>query len=258
LEKYRPPFSLNTGFYDCDLANLGNSPQISQPERWRTLMNIPDAFLSGKLVDENGLPPNSANFTVVTEGEFHGQHGFERIQGDHRCDPDGTFTSPPLRPGRYFLRFFGILRAPALEADNGFKQQQERVFDFIYPNVATVTEALPFEVQPGKTVSVDVQVSKPVWFNIAGRVKLGSPIEQRNVHVMFARNMGIFPDVGGTGFTAKPDGSFEGMLLGGSYLASLHEMTNPEPSGYTRSVKQFGSTAVIIQRDTLNLELLMQ
>lgn len=219
-------------------------------------MTIPDAFLSGKLVDENGLPPHSANFTVVSEGEFHGQHGFGRIQGDHICGPDGTFTSPPLPPGRYFLRFFGILRAPAFEADKGFKQQ--RVFDFIYPNAATVTEAIPLEVEAGETVSVDMQVTKPVWFNIAGRVKRGSPIEQRNVHVMFQRNMGILPDVGGTGFRVKSDGSFEGMLLGGSYIASLHEMTNPEPSGYMRSIKQFGSSAVIIQRDTLNLELLMQ
>ncbi len=218
-------------------------------------MTIPDAFLIGKLVDENGLPPHSASFTLVTEGEFHGQHGFGRIQGDHRCGPDGTFTSPPLRPGEYFLRFLGIRRAPAFEEEREFKQQ--RVFDFIYPNASTVTEALPFAVKGGETVNVDVQIPKPVWFNIAGCVKMGSPIEQRNVHVMFARNMGILPDVGGTGFPVKSDGSFEGMLLGGSYAASLHEMTDPEPSGYTRSAKQFGSTVVIIQRDTLNLQLLM-
>ncbi len=219
-------------------------------------MTIPDAFLTGRLADENGLPPQSASFTVVTEGEFHGQHGFGRIQGDHGCAPNGSFTSPPLPRGRYFLRFFGILRAPALEADKGFKQH--RVFDFIYPNAATVTEAVPFEVQAGETVSVDIQVPKPVWFNIAGRVKRGSPIEERNVDVMFQRSMGILPDVGGIGFRIKPDGSFEGMLLGGSYVASLHEMTNPEPSGYARSIKQSGSTLVIIGQDTLNLEIQMQ
>jgi hypothetical protein len=219
-------------------------------------MTLPDGFLSGKLVDENGLPPHSASFTVVTEGEFLGQHGFGRIQGDHRCGPDGTFTSPPLPPGRYFLRLFGILSAPAFETDEGFKQQ--RVFDFIYPNAATVTEALSFEVEAGETVNVDIQIPKPVWFNIAGRVRRSSPFEQPNVHVMFQRNMGILPDVGGTGFLVKSDGSFDGMLIGGSYLASLHEMTNPEPSGYTRSLKQFGSTVVIIQGDTLNLELPMQ
>jgi hypothetical protein len=137
-----------------------------------------------------------------------------------------------------------------------FKQQ--RVFDFIYPNAATVTEALSFEVEAGETVNVDIQIPKPVWFNIAGRVRRSSPFEQPNVHVMFQRNMGILPDVGGTGFLVKSDGSFDGMLIEGSYLASLHEMTNPEPSGYTRSLKQFGSTVVIIQGDTLNLELPMQ
>jgi hypothetical protein len=121
-----------------------------------------------------------------------------------------------------------------------------------------VTEALSFEVEAGETVNVDIQIPKPVWFNIAGRVRRSSPFEQPNVHVMFQRNMGILPDVGGTGFLVKSDGSFDGMLLGGSYLASLHEMTSPEPSGYTRSLKQFGSTVVSVQEDTLNLELLMQ
>lgn len=219
-------------------------------------MTIPDSFLSGKLVDEYGRPPHSASFSVVTEGEFHGQHGFGRIQGDHRCGPDGTFTSPPLPPGRYYLRFFGILRAPALDADKGF--EQHRVFDFIYPNAATVTEALPFEVEAGETVRVDLRVPKPVWFNIAGSVKGSLLIKERNVHVMFQRNMGILPDVGGIGFRVKSDGRFEGMLLGGSYVASLHEMRDSEPSGYTRSMKQFGSTVVIIEQDTLNLEMQVQ
>jgi hypothetical protein len=135
---------------------------------------------------------------------------------------------------------------------------QRLVFDFIYPNAATVTEAIPFEVEAGETVSVDIQVPKPTWFNIAGRIRKSSPTERRNVHVMFQRNMGILPDVGGTGLPLKSDGSFEGMLLKGSYVASLHEMTEPEPNGYTQSVGQFGSTMVTIEQDTLNLELLIQ
>jgi hypothetical protein len=218
-------------------------------------MPISSSFLSGILIDEYGHPPHSANFSVVTEGEFDGQHGFGRVQGDHRCEPDGTFTSPSLPPGRYYLRFFGILRAPGAEAHRRFKQH--RVFDFIYPNAATVTDASPFEVQAGETVTADIHVPTPVWFNIAGKVHKNLLVQGRKVHVMFQRNMGILPDVGGTGFRVESDGSFEGMLLGGSYVASLHAMADSEPGGYTQSTKQFGSTVVRIEQDVLNLKLKM-
>ena len=75
-------------------------------------MNASDAFLSGKLVDENGLPLLTAHYTVVTEGSFKGRQGFIGVQKD-RIDVDGTFVSPPLPPGKYYVRFFGILQKPA-------------------------------------------------------------------------------------------------------------------------------------------------
>jgi hypothetical protein len=159
-------------------------------------------------------------------------------------------------PGPILSALFGILRAPALEADKEFKQQ--RVFDFIYPNTATIAEAIPFEVKAGETVSVVLQIPKPVWFNIAGRVTEASLIDRHNVHAMFQRNMGILPDVGGTGFRVKSDGTFEEMLLGGLYVASLHEMTTPDANGYTQSIKRFGSTVVMIEQDALNLEMQAQ
>jgi hypothetical protein len=221
-------------------------------------MTIPDAFLSGKLIDENGCPPLQASFTVVAEGNFRGQRGFVRVQGDHRFNSDGTFTSPPLHPGRYFLRFFGVLQGG--RASGGDKaDRQRRVFDFIYPNADTVSEALPFDLRASETMNAEFNVPDPNWFNIAGRVKGSLPIEDANhISILFQRNMGILPDVGALGITVKIDGSFEGMLLRGSYVASLHEMTAPEPSGYTRTMRQLGSTLVIIEQDSLNLELPMQ
>jgi len=187
-------------------------------------MTIPDSFLSGKLVDENGLPPHSASFTVVTEGEFHGQHGFGRIQGDHRCGPDGTFTSPPLPPGRYYLRFFGELQSSPASGRDKAADRQRRVFDFIYPNADIVSEAQPFDLRAGETMSSVFDVPEPTWFNIAGRVNGNLPVEDRNhISILFQRNMEILPDVGASGFSVRIDGTFEGMLLRGSYVASLHE-----------------------------------
>jgi len=217
-------------------------------------MTIPDAFLSGRLVDENGRPPLFASFTIVTEGDFRGQRGFVRVQGDHRVRPDGSFTSPPLLPGRYYLRFFGMLQhdqiAGSVRAD-----KQRRCFDFIYPNADIVLEAVPFDLQAGETMNSVFDVPEPIWFNIAGYVKRSLAVEDRNrMFILFSRNMGILPDVGGIGFPVKIDDSFEGILLSGSYAASLNEMSDPEPDGYTHAVRQVRSIAFVIERDTLNLE----
>jgi hypothetical protein len=218
-------------------------------------MKVPAAFLSGKLVDENGLAPRTACFTVVTEGNLHGRHGFVRIDSDLELSADGAFTSPPLSPGRYFLRFFGMLQSVSSSSAAAVDPQQHRVFDFIYPCAVNVSEALPFDLQAGETMSSVFQVPKPVWFNVAGRVTGNLADQHQRISILFQRDMGILDGVGGYGFGVRVDKRFEGMLLKGAYRASIHEMTDQEPSGYTRSIRQFGSMAVVIERDVLNPEL---
>jgi hypothetical protein len=207
-------------------------------------MREPGAFFSGKLVDQHGLVPQNAHFTVVAEGEFRGLRGFVRVGSDHDVSSDGTFISPPLLPGKYYLRFFGMLQStPALGEDKRDRQLriQRSVFDFIYANADTVSEGLPFELQAGETVSSIIDVAKPVWFNVAGRVVGSLPVEHQSIFISFQRDMGILPDVGGIGFQVKDDGSFEGLLLGGSYFVHLQLTTRPKP--------------VIIERDALDLEV---
>lgn len=169
---------------------------------WRSLTNASDAFLSGKVVDENGLPPLTAHYTVVTEGNFKGRQGFIVVQED-RIDPDGTFVSA-LPPGKYFVRFFGILQNPASAPEPQISQS--RFFDFVYPNAETVSEALPLQLQSGETMHSVFQVPRPRWFHVAGRVIGNLPVSHEDLYVMFQRDMGILPDVGGGGFSMSADG----------------------------------------------------
>jgi hypothetical protein len=215
-------------------------------------MNASDAFLSGKLVDENGIPPLSAHYTVVTEGSFKGRQGFTSVQED-RIDPDGTFVSPPLAPGKYFIRFFGILHNPKSPPEP--QVSQSRFFDLIYPNAETVAKASPFELQPGETVHYTFQVPSPTWFDVSGRIIGNPPVSHRNFHVSFQRDMGIAPDVGGIGFPISAEGRFQGMLQKGLYRVSVHEMTQPEPNGYTTLIRRFDSTMLKIEHDARDLEI---
>jgi hypothetical protein len=217
-------------------------------------MNTSDALLCGKLVDENGLPPLTAHYTVLTEGSLNGRHGFISVQGDHQIDPDGTFVSPPLAPGKYFVRFFGRLQnVPASLSES--RHPQSCAFDFIYPNAETVSKALPIHLHCGEAVHSVFRVPGPTWFDVAGRIKGNLPAPHDHLLVMFQRDMGILQDTGGLGFPISPDGSFEGMLLNGLYSVSLHEMTCPEPNGYLRSIRQFASTTVKIEHAARDLEV---
>ena len=213
-------------------------------------MSIPDAFLRGKLVDENGIPPRSAHFSVLTEGNCQGERGIVRVQGDHPVGSDGTFTSPGLVAGRYYLRFFGMLRGDAASADD----MQPLVFDFIYPNAGTVLEASPFDLLVGESIESVFYTPRPTWFNVGGRINTSLNInDYSRVSVLFQRDMGILPDVGGTGLHVGVDGTFHGILLKGTYTASVHEMAEQGPSGFTRSVRNFGGASVVIARDTLDI-----
>jgi hypothetical protein len=73
--------------------------------------------------------------------------------------------------------------------------------------------------------------------------------------VIFQRDMGILEGVGGVGFPIEVNGAFAAILLGGSYSASIHQMTRPGPNGYTRSIRPFGSAVVNINEDVQDLEL---
>lgn len=218
-------------------------------------MTVPDAFLTGKLVDENDLSPLTACYTIVSEGILRGQPGFVKIHGDHQLDQDGTFSSPPLPPGRYFLRLFGMLNLPALaRTDESSSAKQRRVFDFFYPDAETVSSASPFELRAGESMNLLIRVPKPNWFNISGHIVGNLPAERDLMSVLFQRNMGILERVGGVGFPIDANGAFSGMLLGGSYSVSIHQMAALESNGYTRSIRQLGSAVVDINEDVQNLK----
>jgi hypothetical protein len=218
-------------------------------------MTDANAFLTGRLVDENGVAPRTACFTIVTAGAFQGRQGFIRVGSDQEVRADGAFASPSLPAGRYLLRFFGMLQNNPSNVPQDYETAQRRVFNFVYPNAVTVQEALPFDLHSGESINSVFEVPKPTWFNVSGRFSRDSATRDQRMSILFQRDMGILDGVGGFGIPLQPDGSFEGMFLKGAYKASIHEMTDSEPSGYARCTRQVSSAVVTIEHDTSNLKL---
>jgi len=66
-------------------------------------MAVPDAFLSGKLVDENGLPPLSAWFSVLTEGILKVTHALIRADESSHPAPKARISRAGIYLGKESL-----------------------------------------------------------------------------------------------------------------------------------------------------------
>ena len=216
----------------------------------------PGGFLSGRVFDEKGQPPMSCCFTLIRMGERGGKSGYISDSGDHLISDDGIFCSPPLGPGRYFLRFAGILRKPACgsSSEPPHLLLQERVFEFLYPDAQHVSDATGFDVQTGQTIpGLQIQIPRPVWHTVRGKVTGGLPTERAQINVMFSRTMGTIDGVGGGGGPeVGKDGTFEHQVQSGDYSVEVWEFSPPEADGRTRMLRKFAATNIRVTNADLN------
>lgn len=94
------------------------------------------AFLSGRVLDEQGQSPERGWFTLLRAGERRGRAGYIDDSGDHEVSDEGNFCTPPLHPGKYFLRMAGLLRKSAVAVPSRAQSVLERYFDFCIPTLA--------------------------------------------------------------------------------------------------------------------------
>jgi hypothetical protein len=220
----------------------------------------PGAFLSGRILDENHMPPWRCHFTLIRAAERGGKSGYISDSGDHRIADDGTFRSPPLGPDLYFLRFAGILREPphAEPPESPHLVTQKRLFDFLYPEAQDVSDATAFHVQVGQTISgLQMQIPRPVWYTVRGKVTGVLPTERTRINVVFWRTMGTIEGVGGgAGALVEPDGTFESQVQAGVYSLDVCEFSPPEPGGRSHMLRKFATTNIrITNADLYGIEI---
>jgi hypothetical protein len=246
-----PAGSYCMGAHDNHYAPLYHRLTLEQDQSVENLeiSLTPGAFLKGRILDEDGYPPHRCHFTLIRAGNRGERLGYISDSGDHEIAQDGLFASPPLHPGRYFLRFAGILRKPS-ESDPSqpvHGVMQERIFDFLCPNALEIEEAHPFDLQTGQTMTgLEIRIPRPIWRTVRGKVTGALPEGLANVYVHFVRDVGMLDDFGGGGPPVKADGTFEGQAQPGRYRLSVWEMAPPQPNGHTRGTQQFESVEVTV------------
>jgi len=218
----------------------------------------PAGFLSGQILDEEGRPPQKCWFTLLRAGERRGRAGYISDSGDHQVSTDGSFSSPPLLPASYCLRFAGILQKLTMDrSEPAHLFMQKRVFDFIYPNANDIGGAISFDIQSRQTVSgLQIRIPRPVWHTVRGRVVGELPAERARISVMFTRDIGTLEPVGGgSGASMQPDGTFEHVAQSGRYSVEICEFSPPEPSGRTYILRRYGTAAIAVADDSSGFEI---
>lgn len=211
-------------------------------------------------MDDEGFPPQRCYFTLIIAGNRRGKSGYISNSGDHEVDKEGHFSSPPLHPGRYCLRFAGILRRPSSSSPGTTTpMMQQRVFDFLYPNALDVADADFFELPIGQSLNnLDVRIPRPIWRTVRGKLTGALPDDMSNIYVHFTRDVGMIDDFGSSGARVDALGAFESPAQPGRYRLRVWEMAPPSQDGYTRMTRELGSTeASVGEHDIDGLEILL-
>jgi hypothetical protein len=208
----------------------------------------PAAFIQGKILDEDGLVPQRCHFTLIRSGNRSGKSGYISDSGDHEVGKDGLFSSPPLHAGRYCLRFAGILqKTSALSPQTTHLAMQQRIFDFIYPDVLDVKDAAFFGLQIGQSLDgLEVRIPRPIWRTVRGKLTGALSEDMANIYVHFCRDVGMIDDFGSFGVKVDGLGAFEGHAQPGRYKMLVWEMTPAAQNGYMQRKREFSSAELTV------------
>ena len=168
---------------------------------------MPQAVISGKVLDEDGEPLSNAMVSVLRQMPLSRQPS--ATMGGSTNDI-GEFRIANLTPGRYLLRaeyrgnMFGASPAPA-------PGKAEGAMGYVatyYPGVTDPAAASPVAVAAGQQASgMNIQLRKTRVFQVSGRIE-GAPSGRIQISLQPQRPGGGMFGFGGGGGTAKPDGAF--------------------------------------------------
>ncbi|WP_158820377.1 carboxypeptidase-like regulatory domain-containing protein [Granulicella sp. S156] len=241
-----PAGRYSLGFHDARYAPLYREVLLEEGETVENLQIslTPGAFIKGRILDEEGVPPRYCHFTLIRAGNRGERSGYISDSGDHKVDEDGCFCSPPLSPGSYSLRFVGILQKPLSAPPQPARPDiQQRIFDFLYPNAQDIKDAGTFDVQAGQIkADLELRVPRPIWLTVRGKVTGELPEDIANISVHFTRDVGMLDDFGSLGVKVDSSRNFEAPVQTGRYRVFVWEMAPPLQNGYTRMTKELASS----------------
>lgn len=187
---------------------------------------MPQAVLSGRVVDEEGEPLQGVSVRVTSATPSRGRREFRGMRSN-ATDDRGQFRIPEIAPGKVLLAFesrsFMGESVPLEQAGGGPALGYATTF---YPGTIDASQAQPLDVKAGMEISnLDVTLRRVPVFKIKGRAidEDGKPIQR----FMASAVSVTYPQASSVGISAgaQPDGRFEiTNVPPGDYLVFIRSM----------------------------------
>ena len=207
---------------------------------------IPQAVITGKVLDEDGDPMGMATIEVLAQNWFHGKLRY-MPRGGNSTNDLGEFRVANLSPGKYLLcaqkMNFGNLNEPAPAGG----KPDVRPIRTCYPDATTLDGATPIEIKAGQDLSgMDIRLRSAQTFHIRGRVVGSLPENQsERVAVMLGvQGDRFFGFIGSQAMVTKERTFDIAGVSPGSYVANLLVMGGP--------VRLFGRQPVDVGQADVN------
>ncbi len=154
-------------------VNLTTSTESVRVKLW------PLGVITGKIVDQDGLPAIGVN-VVVLSTQIQG--GLVQINPDRNVTTDdrGVFRLWNLPPGKYYIKVAGSGSGTFLTPANANAGNTDESFAAVYfGGGKTLDSAMPVEIGPGSEAHADLSLSVEPAFKIRGTVV--NFVQRRNV-----------------------------------------------------------------------------
>lgn len=225
-----------TGFGDRNYS--ADNPDSEDPSSFRLtagqsmtkveLRLVPNATISGRVVDEDGDPVPDA--TVGAQVYAFGRGRRELMPADAaQTNARGEFTLGKLPPGSYYLSAAihnMDLQPKPRPADGTPETAYVRTY---FPGATDISQAQKTEVTAGAEVNgLTIQLRKAKVVRISGRLvdAAGAPIKSAQIMLMSGMDVGTMS----MKMVNDPEGKFEiGNLQPGSYTAMVMQMEGSSP-----------------------------
>ncbi len=179
---------------------------------------VPEAILSGRIVDPDGLPIRGLMVRVMTQKVVQGRKDWQQ-GGGARTDADGAFRINSLMPGSYFLvagpgRNLAFVTGAEDTSSNGYPA-------VMYPGGST-----PMKINAGQQLETNLTITPQPFYSISGSVSGFIPGWRYSLQLM-PRMLGMKMPIGG-GAVDSESGVFTlPHVASGEYMLQAHGF-NPQ------------------------------
>jgi hypothetical protein len=226
------------GFRRPQFADIG--PEAAPT----TIKLVPEAIITGRILDPDGLPVARLTVRALTQNVVNGRKQWQSGTIAY-TDDDGNYRISNLKPGSYFL-IAGPGRALAFVARSGGDLGGEMGYPAVlYPGLNS-----PVKLGAGQKTELDFSVKPEPFYTVSGSVT-GIPPGQRCSVQLIPQLPGVQMPVAFAQTDAESGAFTMQRVAGGDYVIQAQ---SSDPQGN----RLFSSTQIGVTRNMMGLRIAME